>query len=416
MHRPRLSLSKIMVGILSLFLLLVSTASIVLVTQQANAMTSTSSLHGAQHNFFSKAATGTTVSTATDTPSPTPTDTPSPTPTDTPSPTPTDTPSPTPTDTPSPTPTPTDTPSPTPTDTPTPKPTSTPSSSPTPRATGTALPTATASPHATPGATTPAQPTSTVSTGQGGGPVSTPIDTSTVTSTFIANNDNGTPQDAANAASHFMEIVVGILSAGIFLFLLFLGGRQLRKHLLLAQPAKLPPSGALPWSRDRVSSSVFSSWEQVNNYQQVELSHTANAPGQEPVTFINADTNVFARSGYVPAGSDFTPFTGSFQPVANQDYPPATDQFASIPYATGPENAVRFQHSMLLPPMSDINNNSDARPVALPLTNGQPAASVPNQAPDLSDPYLREMLRHYSEKGRDVPVPNDFPWSSNPHE
>ena len=420
MHRPQLSLSRIIVGIFSLLLLLVSITSIVLVTQQANAMTATPSLHDAQHTFFHNVATGTTVS---NTPTPTPTDTPSPTPTDTPSPTPTDTPSPTPTptDTPTPTPTPTDTPTPTPTTAPSPTPTNTPSSSPTARPTAPSRPTAPPNGHATPGATVPAQPTSTVSTSQGsGGQPSTPTDTSTVTSASSDTSYNDPSQNAQNAASHLMEIVAGILSTVIFLFLLFLGWRQLRKHVLLTQPANLPPSGAAPWRRDRAVSSVFSSWDQVNNYQQVELANTAN---QQPITLVNADPNVFAHSGYAPAGSDFTPSINSFQPtiesfqpVTNQEYPPATDQFASIPYAIHPENAVHFQDATLLPPMSDINNNYDAQPVALPWTNAQSAPGTPNQAPDFSDPYLKEMIRHYSEKGRDGSSPNDFPWSSSSHE
>ncbi|HJT59205.1 MAG TPA: hypothetical protein VJ761_22045 [Ktedonobacteraceae bacterium] len=409
-------------GILSLLLLLVSIASIVLVTQQANAMTAHASVNNSGQILPFDNVTGTTVFTATSIPSPTSTDTPSPTPTDTPSPTPTDTPTPTPTDTPSPTPT--DTPTLTPTTAPSPTATNPPSSSPTARPTAPAGPTAPANGHVTPGATVPAQPTSTVSTSQGsGGQVSTPTDTSTVTSASTDNNYNDPSQNAQTAASHLMEIVAGILCTGMFLFLLFLGWRQLRKHVLLTQPANLPPSGAAPWSRDRAISSVFSSWDQVNNYQQVELSNTAIAANQEPITLVNADPNVFAHSGYAPGGSDFPPPINSFQPtiesfqpVTNQDYPPATDQFASMPYAIHPENAVHFQDATLVPPMSDLNNNYDAQPVALPWSNAQLAPGAPSQPPDFSDPYLKEMIRHYSEKGRDGSAPNDFPWSSSSHE
>ncbi|HLH61675.1 MAG TPA: hypothetical protein VKV20_08330 [Ktedonobacteraceae bacterium] len=419
---PPPSRTRIALVLLSLLLLLVSIAGLLLLKQQANAkgayLIRSSSNSVSALSFKNIPGTGTAV----------PTDTPSSTPTSTTTPTPTDTPTPTPTNTPAPTPTPTNTPAPTPTSTPPPTPTSTPSSSPT----TTTTPQATATAHATPKATATTRATATVNAGQGSGQSLTPTDISTPPPTSTSDNQNDTPSSVQSPASHLIDIFAGIICTVAFLFLLFLGWWQLRKHLLPPQPAKLPPSGAPPWSRER----PLSPWEQAkksqgatpgaaiaNQYGPVSSSivpatHTAQGwpvpqpenpypgqpgyPGYTPPQFSSGDEPPRAYPEASTAALGMASSTGSFLPVIDLSSLPVTGEFPSLSRATGPEKALRLKRSTRLVPI-DSHQTNGALPIVPPASDGQ----QDDQVPDLNDPYLKEMIRQYSEKGRAIKQPKE---------
>jgi hypothetical protein len=416
MHRgSQLSLTKVFVGVFSFTLVFLS-AGTILVMHNPNAMADLSGMHVVMGT--SQAATPGDLPTL----SPIVTITPSSTPTDTPTPTPTNTPTPTPT--PTNTPTPTHTPTPRPTHTPSPSPTSTPSSSPTATATSSPLPTATTGAHATPGVTATAKATGTVGNGQGSGQDSTPTDAPTALSTSPDNNHTDAPQSAQDGAFPLIDVLGGILCTVAFLFLLFIGWRQLRGHLLPAPPVKLPPSGAPPWSRERTDTP----WRQTNNNQGFPPPDPAVTNGYGPVSsgimppsgtqqgfpvpqtgFPYQDYagpppsySMDATRGYpgTPTTVSFAPDSGNLPPVTNASFPPVTDEFASIPRATNPEKAVHFNRSTRLVPMN--NNDNAALPGAPPVTNGQWAGNSNGRVPNFNDPYLREMIQQYSQKGQDT--------------
>jgi hypothetical protein len=406
MHRgSQLSLTKVFVGVLS-FILVFLSAGTILVTHNPNAMADQSGLHVAMgtNQSASPGDTPTDTPTATNTPSPTPTDTPTPTPTNTP------------------------TPTPTPRPTHTPSPTSTPSSSPTATATSSPLPTATTGAHATPGVTATAKATGTVGNGQGSGQDSTPTDAPTAVSTSVDNNHTDASQSGQDSTFPLMTILGGILCTIAFLFLLFIGWRQLRRHLLPAPAVKLPPSGASPWSRERTDIP----WGQTNNNQGFPPPDPAVTNGYGSVSsgimppsgtqqgFPAPQTGfsyhdyagpppsygIDAPRGYpgTPTTVSFAPASGNLPPITNASFPPVTNEFASIPRATGPEKAVRFNRSTRLVPMN--NNDNAALPAAPPVTNGQ-------RAGNFNDPYLREMVRHYGQKGQDIGQQTGQPSASN---
>ncbi len=109
-----------------------------------------------------------------------------------------------------------------------------------------------------------------------------------------------------------------------------------------------------------------------------------------------------AQSGYpgTPTTVSFAPSSGNLPPVTNASFPPVTDEFASIPRATGPEKAVRFNRSTRLVPMN--NNDNAALPGAPPVTNEQRVGNSNGRVPNFNDPHLREMIRQYSQKGQDT--------------
>jgi hypothetical protein len=284
-----------------------------------------------------------------------------------------------------------------------------------------------------------------VGNGQGSGQDSTPTDAPTALSTSLDNNHTDVSQSGQGGAFPLIDVLGGILCTVAFLFLLFIGWRQLRGHLLPAPPVKLPPSGASPWSRERTDTP----WRQTNNNQGFPPPNPAVTNGYGPVSsgimppsgtqqgipapqtgfpyhdytgpppsysmdaprgypgtpttqYERYEEHVSAARGYpgTPTTVSFAPDSGNLPPVINASFPPITDEFASIPRATDPEKAVRFNRSTRLVPMN--NNDNAALPGAPPVTNGQWAGNSNGRVPNFNDPYLREMIRQYSQKGQDT--------------
>ena len=372
-------------------------------------------------------------------------------------PTDTSTPSPTPTDTPTPTPTPTNTPTPTPTptkaptQTPTPKPTTPPGASPTAGATATAG----ASPTAT--ATT----TAVIST-------QTPDATATSAPPTTIGNTSGTSTPGRTSGGgeimHVMLIVAGVslllvisLGTGWFFF---------RRMLLPQADAKLPPSGARPWSRNRVPN-PNSSLNGINNLN-MELFNKNAAQAR------NASGNHYAPgpTGFEQVGNGFAPANNGFAPnmPPNHGFAPNMQGYdaghpgfpAPMPNGYAPQGMNGYaapangfggfsdgfippspqifppSEASMIPPGSGafpvVNNNNGFAPASsafsamygLPgdpfsasqagppgwlanLGNGAgPGQETPPPAgfapgpAELSDPSLAEVIRQYSQKSRAV--------------
>jgi hypothetical protein len=189
---------------------------------------------------------------------------------------------------------------------------------------------------------------------------------------------------------------------------------------------------AAPWSRERTDipwsrEHTDIPWGQTNNYQGFPPPDPAVTNGFGPVSSgimppsgtrqgIPAPQTGFPYHDYAgpppsygmdapreypgaPTTVSFAPVSGNLPPVTNASFPPVTDEFASIPRATGPEKAVRFNRSTRLVPMN--NNDNAVLPGALPVTNGQWAGNSNGRVPNFNDPYLRELIRQYNQ-GQDT--------------
>jgi hypothetical protein len=379
--------------------------------------------------------------------------------------TPTDTPTPTltPTDTPTPTPTPTNTPTPTPTPTkvptktPTPKPTTPPGASPTAGATATAG----ASPTAT------ATATAVIST-------QTPDATATSAPPTTIGNTSGTSTPGRTSGGgeimHVMLIVAGVslllvisLGTGWFFF---------RRMLLPQADAKLPPSGARPWSRNRVPN-PDSSLNGIGNLNMDLFNRNAAQARNASGTHYAPGPNGFEQvgNGFAPNGSPNHGFAPTMQgydaghpgfpaPMPNGYAPQGMNGYAAAPangfggFSDGfiPPSPQIFPQSeaSMIPPGSGafpvVSNNNGFAPASsafsamygLPgdpfsasqagppgwLENlgnntgpGQetprPAGFAPSPA-ELSDPSLAEVIRQYSQKSRAVQPQQPSPPETRP--
>jgi hypothetical protein len=222
--RPGNSIIHYIAGTLALALACFSLVCIISFTTAAHASVG-SGYHNAQTPL-------TATPTDTSTPSPTVTSTPSPTVTTTPSPTVTSTPSPTVTSTPS------------PTVTTTPSPTATTTPAPSPSATRNIFPSPTSSSTVAASPTSGATPTGTNTNTQGPGGSPTP-----------ANNPSDPSSQGTNPLANVLPFILICLGVIALLALLFIPARiMLRKRLVPIPSPKVPPSGAAPWTRTPTSS------------------------------------------------------------------------------------------------------------------------------------------------------------------
>jgi hypothetical protein len=347
--------------------------------------------------------------------SPTDTSTPSPTPTDT------STPSPTPTNTPTPTPTPTKAP----TKTPTPKPTTPPGASPTAGATATAG----ASPTAT------ATATAVIST-------QTPNATATsVPPTTIGNTSGTSTPGRTSGGGEIMHVVLIVAGVSLLLVLsLGTGWFFFRRMLLPQADAKLPPSGARPWSRNRVPNPNSS----LNGTDNVSMELFNKNAAQAR----NASGNYYAlgSTGFEQGGNGFAPATNGFAPPMspNQSFAPTMQSFDAAPpgfpppmpngYApqgmngsAAPVNGLAGFSDGFIPPSPQIFPQSEASMIppgsgAFPVVNNNngfaPASSAfsamyglpgdPFSASQAGPPGWLENLGNGTGPGQETPPPAGF--------
>ena len=387
----------------------------------------------------------------TSTPSPTGTSTPSPTVTNTPSPTVTITPSPTVTNTPPPTVTNTVYPYPTaPTTTPAPAPSATRYVFPSPTTAATVgaktSPTVAVSPGASP--TIGATPASTLGASTNQGPGSSPTP---------ANNVGDSSNSGSNPLADALPLILVGLGVIALLALLFIPVRIfLRKRLVPLPSPKLPPSGAAPWSRAPVSAQAqpvqpFPYAQAGNGSFYAPGSNGAPFPGgfNAMPTLANApgatwNANAQPAGPYPPSmppvGPAFPSYVNQAQPQPPRPFPappaiPTTNGYIGLtqnqqrfptapPLLSGAQVGFMGQQPGLAAsfappgnPSGDANQLGDAfnsaarkrlRPDGL-YTSGEHMAfgeQISGEASAdmmvVSDPYLRAMLKQYSQKGQIV--------------
>lgn len=365
MHTP----NRILVGVLSILLLLFSLMGAIAVV---------TSIHtsAARATSASNSATKYTV-IPTDKPSPTPTITASPT--STPSPTTTATPSPTPTSTPTrvttPTPTPTKT-------TATPSPTSVATSTPSPaRSTPTSVATT------TPVATTTITAVATQSSDQG----------QTPTTPSTSNTIQSASQDQQNPALPFIALVIGVPVATGAIALFFIGWWLLRKRLLPLKKVKLPPSGAKPWSRVRVSNAPWNIYNNGSTQPAGSNNQFSNAQapwGQNS----SAATGIPYNRNSTPPKYNGSPIPHRFGQTSTQNDVASSTQLSF--------NSLHQMHNTIPAPSNGVNrpqasgysiHNNVERDTDV---HNQWVHNKPEGAPDLNNPYLQAVIKQYSDKSR----------------
>jgi hypothetical protein len=279
----------------------------------------------------------------------------------------TEIPSPTVTNTPSPTVTTTSTPTPLPSATRTTTPSPTPTRSATPKATIQPSPTATSMQTPSPGATPTSGALSISTTTQG---TSANQPQRAVSSPAPTNNQADPSQNATHPGNTFpfSSLMLGLGSVALLGLLCIPGWVILRRRLLPVLSPKLPPSGAAPWSRTRISDQ-----EQTVQY-----------------------------------GAQF-----QVSPLSPQDHAPYNAP--SVAPCAGTTTAIPglYTSSTVSRPRSlfTADSNPPASLNGLPTMGAVPVPNLPafqKQTPDelsaenteLSDTYLRYLIQLYRERGR----------------
>ncbi len=439
--RVRLTPVRMIVGIVTLALLLISAAGALIITTRSYAA-ATTSLDACTTTTSTPAvgATKTPGATATATDMPTATATPRrrKTPTATPTDEPTDTPTPTPTNTP--TPTPTDTPTPTPTDAPT---TTTSGSIGVPSSTGgivlfskkihliaaigarNTIPfhaNAQCAPTTAPTGVTQTPDPNSTTVAAGSTPGATPVIT-----TPGSHSASSTTSASGNSR-------VVLLVGGVFLVLLVglgIGWFFFRRMLLPASATSpnLPPSGARPWSRTRVPNpdslnGVIDS-QATLNVGASNFGPGGPGPNMLPEPPMNNGYNGPDPAGFGGIaglnGAGFGGFSDGFIPPSPQIFPqnensmipPGSGAFPLITNANGFAPASPAFNAMYGLPDDPFAGSQSGGPGWMANLgdnngfNGPPASGqnggnfAPGQV-DLNDPYLAEVIRQYSQKSQTV--------------
>jgi hypothetical protein len=274
--------------------------------------------------------------------------TPTKTPTLTPTMTPSSTLTPSPTATPTMLPTPTSTSKPSPTATAKPSPAATAKPSPKPTVAPTALPTSSISStpsisptHASQNAVTLVTPGAT-SIGPAASPPSLVRSQTTPTTTPILH----IPREQQNKTFPFMALAIGVPGITATFVFLFIGWWLLRKRLLPQSTVKLPPSGASPWSRVRQNDTLMT-----------------NVNGTLPLDANNAQLSL-STSQMLLRSNGIDPFDD----ISETNIPPIVS-----------DNSISADNEDIYEQWLHNNN-------------------VRN--PDLNDPYLKELIKQFSDKTR----------------
>ena len=156
--------------------------------------------------------------------------------------------------------------------------------------------------------------------------------------------------------------MIGLGSVALLGLLLILGWMIVRRCLLPASLPKLPPSGAAPWSRTRISDPPVSLHA---------LPTMADVPVTNLPVFSSREHAVPAAAG--PA-SHTNPSAGIGQPVDSSYL------------------AARIRQ----------RRNELRATASLPASQNQVAGKLSAEIAELNDPYLRSLIQLYSERGRDA--------------
>ncbi len=316
--------------------------------------------------------------------------------------------------------TPTTTPFPTSTTTPSPTSITTPTATPTmmPTPTSTSIPSPTAKPSPIPTTTTvsPSPPSSTLSispthVASTGITNATPVATPTVTEvspqnsiqgqTPITKSNSNPPQSMTRQQQKntfpFIALAIGVPGITATLVFLFIGWWLLRKHLLPNNTVQLPPSGANPWSRvrpnDARSTNVNVTSQSDDNSSQLPKS---------PMPFVNnsiAPTSIPFNNIVALPEIDIAPTPNGFVQANTNSLAPSLSQ-------KPPNKLNQIPNVQLIPIPGPTTSELDTQQTLGKNGNSVTASDGYEQwlsnnftgTSDLNDPYLKELLKQFSDK------------------
>lgn len=306
--------------------------------------------------------------------------------------------------------TPTTTPTLTPTLTSTPTLTATPTFTPTPTSTSMPSPTATSMPSPTASSTmvttlptpsiSPTHASSAAIANATRGATVTPqslVPGQTATTTSNSTVPQSTPQEQQKNTFPFIALAIGVPGMIATLVFLLIGWWLLRKRLLPNNTVKLPPSGADPWSRVRSNdiwapnvNGVFQ--PDGNNAllsnSQVHLENNSVAPTGIP----------FNKNGALPY-SNIAPTPNGFIQANTNNLTPSADQFP-------PNELNQINNAKLIPVSGPVTSETNIPQVLGKNGNSTNTADAYEQwlhnnsaeTPDFKDPYLKELIKEFSNK------------------
>ena len=314
----------------------------------------------------------------------------------------------TPTSTTTPSPTTTVTVTPTTTATVTPTATKTVTATPTPKPTqpGT-TPTRTAPPPGTTPSTN--QSTPTISTSPGvvatatNGTTNQPGQTPVAGFTPTVTNGSGTPSSQQGSGFSPAMLMIGLSGVICVGSLVFLGVVLIRRKIMPAGLAELPPSGAQPWKR-----------AQTSDLESPQYGFSNGNTVASPFAPSYADGSQMVGNGFVQP-EPYNP-DGFADPYENMRLMAAAGMLSQAEpgtftppgeYQAGMASPTTPMYDVHTPPSSWSAIPSTPQPGYQPFAAPQPveqqaAAGFSANMADLNDPYVQQMIRHYSDKNKVV--------------
>lgn len=219
----------------------------------------------------------------------------------------------------------------------------------------------------------------------------------TATTTSNSTTPQSTSQEQQKSTFPFIALAIGVPGMIATLVFLLIGWWLLRKRLLPNNTAKLPPSGANPWSRvrpsDRWDTNVNGAFQpDGNNAQlsnsQVPLENNSIAPTGIP----------FNKNGALPY-SNIVPTPNGFIQTNTNSLTPSADQFP-------PNELNLINNAKLIPASKPVTSETNIPQVLGKNGNSANTADAYEQwlqnnsaeIPDSNDPYLRELIKEFSNK------------------
>ena len=270
-----------------------------------------------------------------------------------------------------------------------PSPTSTSLSSPTPTSTTAPKPIPTSTAIATPSLspthssnTTPATATPGATSTETTMPAQSSSQGQTPTTSSTSDTIQSASQDRQNRYFPFIVLAIGIPGAIAAIGFFFIGWWLLRKRLLPVKNVKLPPSGADPWSRVRASDTP---WNMNVNGNTQPFSNN-NQLSSDPV--------FWGHTSVVPTlyGSGQTYPQNNFAPGSHLSIN-GSNHIHNAPAMPGPAKPGVNEYQA-------IGNNVNASYRREEDAYQQWLRNNPERTQDLNNPYLKELIKQYSDKSR----------------
>lgn len=204
----------------------------------------------------------------------------------------------------------------------------------------------------------------------------------TPTTLSTSNTIQSASQDQQNGAFPFIALAIGVPGAMAAIGFFFIGWWLLRKRLLPVKKVKLPPSGANPWSRVRTSNPQWNTNVNSNTLPFGSNHQESNNPAFWGHTSIPP----------TPYGSSQTYPQNNFAPGSQPSFN-GLHQIQNTPVRPAPARPEGNRPQA----MGNINHESYGREES---TYQQWLRNNPEGTSDINNPYLKEIIKQYSDKSR----------------